>query len=465
MNKEIYLMISKNPSLLRFNNLDLDFIFNFILMGKYDKKVKNYLDKNKVELADAFIANNKLTYEKLSNRLTEMFKKENLEKMIKDNHKELDASCSPYNTKVDIYKQLIKDMIIIESMLVRNNFYLENSDLVHLIIQSSNSDFLIKLMIEEKTFNKTFIRVLDNDRINVPSILKKFKMEDSFFKFLIEENHCIINPETRMDLIKRKEFFNCFDVLPKFLEEYLKEDRYCFLQLISQQFQKGMSTQKSEQDIIDRLFRDYSLLYTKLCQLQTSGDKKDLEYFYSKLSFFHLSREHQLKCQVPQEIVYRAYDEIKSIRTLHFELDIKDLSRYFINRLDTNLRLITCMHESLIKRKYARIRASILNGSPIGKQGLKYFLVKNKQKIDVELAEYVLNKYPKLFNSLKLSFPVNFKPNTIKGMNIKELKNKKTLTEEEYEFAKNNISVILKMNFDKINNEQLIELAQNYFKN
>ena len=39
------------------------------------------------------------------------------------------------------------------------------------------------------------------------------------------------------------------------------------------------------------------------------------------------------------------------------------------------------------------------------------------------------------------------------------------LTEEEYEFAKNNIHVILKMNFDKINNEQLIELAQNYFKN
>ena len=455
MNKEIYLMISKNPSLLRFNNLDLDFIFNFILMGKYDKKVKNYLDKNKVELADAFIANNKLTYEKLSNRLTEMFKKENLEKMIKENHEELNSYCSPHNAKVEIYKQLIKDMIIIESMLVRNNFYLENSDLVRLIIQSSNSDFLIKLMIEEKTFNKTFIAVLDNNHINASSILKKFKMEDSFFKFLIEKNHSIINPETQMDSVKRKEFFNCFDVLPKFLEEYLKEDRY----------QKAMSTQKSEQDIIDRLFRDYSLLYTKLCQLQTSGDKKDLEYFYSKLSFFHLSREHQLKCQVPQEIVYRAYDEIKSIRTLHLELGIKDLSRYFINRLDTNLRLITCMHESLIKREYVRIRASILNGSPIGKQGLKYFLVKNKQKIDVELAEYVLNKYPKLFNSLKLSFPVNFKPNTIKGMNIKELKNKKTLTEEEYEFAKNNISVILKMNFDKINNEQLIELAQNYFKN
>ena len=454
MNKEIYLMISKNPSLLRFNNLDLDFIFNFILMGKYDKKVKNYLDKNKVELADAFIANNKLTYEKLSNRLTEMFKKENLEKMIKENHKELNSYCSPHNAKVEIYKQLIKDMIIIESMLVRNNFYLENSDLVRLIIQSSNSDFLIKLMIEEKTFNKTFIAVLDNNHINASSILKKFKMEDSFFKFLIEKNHSIINPETQMDSVKRKEFFNCFDVLPKFLEEYLKEDRY----------QKAMSTQKSEQDIIDRLFRDYSLLYTKLCQLQTSGDKKDLEYFYSKLSFFHLSREHQLKHQVPQEIVYRAYDEIKSIRTLNLELGIKDLSRYFLNRLDTNLRLITCMHESLIKRKYTRIRASILNGSPIGKQGLKYFLVKNKQKIDVELAEYVLNKYPKLFNSLKLSFPVNFKPNTIKGINIKELKNKKTLTEEEYEFAKNNISIILKMNFDKINNEQLIELAQNYFK-
>ena len=455
MNKEIYLMISKNPSLLRFNNLDLDFIFNFILMGKYDKKVKNYLDKNKVELADAFIANNKLTYEKLSNRLTEMFKKENLEKMIKENHKELNSYCSPHNAKVEIYKQLIKDMIIIESMLVRNNFYLENSDLVRLIIQSSNSDFLIKLMIEEKTFNKTFIAVLDNNHINASSILKKFKMEDSFFKFLIEKNHSIINPETQMDSVKRKEFFNCFDVLPKFLEEYLKEDRY----------QKAMSTQKSEQDIIDRLFRDYSLLYTKLCQLQTSGDKKDLEYFYSKLSFFHLSREHQLKHQVPQEIVYRAYDEIKSIRTLNLELGIKDLSRYFLNRLDTNLRLITCMHESLIKRKYTRIRASILNGSPIGKQGLKYFLVKNKQKIDVELAEYVLNKYPKLFNSLKLSFPVNFKPNTIKGINIKELKNKKTLTEEEYEFAKNNIHVILKMNFDKINNEQLIELVQNYFKN
>ncbi len=455
MNKEIYLMISKNPSLLRFNNLDLDFIFNFILMGKYDKKVKNYLDKNKVELADAFIANNKLTYEKLSNRLTEMFKKENLEKMIKENHKELNTYCSSHNTKVEVYKQLIKDMIIIESMLIRNDFYLENLDLVHLIVQSSNSDFLIKLMIEEKTFNKTFIAVLNNNHINVPSILKKFKMEDSFFKFLIEKNHYIINPKTQMDSIKRKEFFNCFDALPKFLEEYLKEDRY----------QQAMSTQKSEQDIIDRLFRDYSLLYTKLCQLQTSGDKKDLEYFYSKLSFFHLSREHQLKHQVPQEIVYRAYDEIKSIRTLNLELGIKDLSRYFLNRLDTNLRLITCMHESLIKRKYTRIRASILNGSPIGKQGLKYFLVKNKQKIDVELAEYVLNKYPKLFNSLKLSFPVNFKPNTIKGMNIKELKNKKTLTEEEYEFAKNNIHVILKMNFDKINNEQLIELAQNYFKN
>ena len=132
MNKEIYLMISKNPSLLRFNNLDLDFIFNFILMGKYDKKVKNYLDKNKVELADAFIANNKLTYEKLSNRLTEMFKKENLEKIIKENHEELNSYCSPHNAKVEIYKQLIKDMIIIESMLVRNNFYLENSDLVRL---------------------------------------------------------------------------------------------------------------------------------------------------------------------------------------------------------------------------------------------------------------------------------------------------------------------------------------------
>ena len=76
---------------------------------------KNYLDKNKVELADAFIANNKLTYEKLSNRLTEMLKKENLVEMIKENHAFIiilpPKSRGPYFSNNGIFTEGINSVI------------------------------------------------------------------------------------------------------------------------------------------------------------------------------------------------------------------------------------------------------------------------------------------------------------------------------------------------------------------
>ena len=126
--------------------------------------------------------------------------------------------------------------------------------------------------------------------------------------------------------------------------------------------------------------------------------------------------------------------------------------------------MIVFVNENIVIKNYKQIRDSILKGVPVGKQGLKFFALKNKNKLDKEFLEYILNIYPKFYNSLNIKEEVEFKKNIINFISLKDVIYKKDLTEFEMNLIKKHLKKVLKINYTKKLNKEVSNLIKTYLK-
>ena len=130
---------------------------------------------------------------------------------------------------------------------------------------------------------------------------------------------------------------------------------------------------------------------------------------------------------------------------------------------DKDLRILTFVEKDFLRKNYKKIKENILNGVPIGKQALKYFLIKNKDKLDKEIVRFALNKYPRLYNSLNLKFKVNFKSNIRSFISLKDLIYLKKLSSVELEYIKTNIHKVLNIKNLIDLNPEVSKLIKEYY--
>ena len=140
-----------------------------------------------------------------------------------------------------------------------------------------------------------------------------------------------------------------------------------------------------------------------------------------------------------------------------------DLEKYCEYNFNKDLRILTFVEKDFLRKNYKKIKENILNGVPIGKQALKYFLLKNKDKLDREIISFALNKYPKLYNSLNLKIKVNFKSNIRSFISLKDLIYKKNLSLVEVEYIKTNIHKVLNIKNLIDLNPEVSKLIKEYY--
>lgn len=147
---------------------------------------------------------------------------------------------------------------------------------------------------------------------------------------------------------------------------------------------------------------------------------------------------------------------------LFYMIDSKyfDLSRIPLNEITEEYETIREIVVYILKNDINRL----------GTQSLKYFLVKNKTKLDKELLYLVLDKHPKMVDSLKIKDVelLDFVKSKInyEQIKIKNLFFKQELSDEEKEIINKNSILLFKIkNFDKINDYSLSVLNDLINKN
>jgi hypothetical protein len=214
-------------------------------------------------------------------------------------------------------------------------------------------------------------------------------------------------------------------------EEYIKDMPSLILKLKKEH--------SNEELLKDLLNKPWNIRQELLCANEEFKD----------LILKNLKPEH-LRCNligvIPEDILFKLTKDmgLEELNKLNLSKELK--RKIFLNNINSNLILISEMEENIIKRKYSIIRKSILSGSKIGKQGLKYFLIKNKAKLDKELLESVLEKYPKFYNSLKIRIDLDFNKKTfVKKLTLSDCIYKREISIEEEVFIRTNIEKLLKV--------------------
>lgn len=120
----------------------------------------------------------------------------------------------------------------------------------------------------------------------------------------------------------------------------------------------------------------------------------------------------------------------------------------FNKNKEIDCRLISHLQISEIQKNYNEYKNLILSGSKIGKAGLKYFLIKNKEKLTSDIIMFSLKKYPTFAKSLKIN--MNEYKDILQNKKEYEYDLKKLimvdesiLTEKEKKFIESKVDVIV----------------------
>lgn len=315
-------------------------------------------------------------------------------------------------------KEIKKSELFYKEPLIFKPYLLDLSKIEVFILYQANTlfDLLNKIVKEEEYFIAKHIIKLMNEK-------QVFK----YLEHLINSKSNIIFKNSEIN----KDFLEKFDVLPDFLESYIKDIPSLLLKL-----KKEHSNETRLKDLLNKPWN--------IKQELLLADEEFKNLILENLNPKHL-RSNFIEI-LPKNILFKLTKNMNLEELNNLNLGKELRRKIFLNNIKDNLILISEMEEKIIKNKYKIIRKSILNGSPIGKQGLKYFLIKNNSKLDKELLEFVLKKFPRFYNSLKIKIDLNLDKKPFeKKLELSDCIYKKEISQEEEIFIKNNIESLLRM--------------------
>ena len=300
------------------------------------------------------------------------------------------------------------------------------------------------------TSKKLFI-VLDNLIMDMDFgfLLRKLneKMQNEYIDHLIETKSPIIFPKTNGDIINQYKRLYLFTSLPEKMEQYIKKTNDKLLSKIKKEY--------SIELVVDCLLSNPYSITKAIVNGNLKEEEKDL--LFKKIETKHLRKEF-IKF-IPEEKRFELLNKLSSeeLKKILWNEELK--KDFFIKNIDKNLYLLSEMEIAVITKYYREIRNSILNGTKTGKQGLKYCLIKNKSRLDKRLLEFVLKKYPRFYNSLKVKEQLDFNTEPFKKeKKLKDIIYKETITKEELKFVKENIKALMKISDLKKLNKEVEEL-------
>lgn len=369
---------------------------------------------------------------------------------------------------------------------------MENKNLIELIINNKEIAKLIdslscsnfnELLNESNFFDKKDFKKFNKKHPNLEQfeqyILNNFNSVHNLnhLSYIYNENNDFFNDEVSTYKILIK--YGCVQVIK---DKNLLIDHYFTNEEIIK-YQLDFYNIRTSNNYFEVLLNNFNLdgtIYTlkNILELSNENISKYIKNVFSKadrdtgLDEFISTNYHKVKENFVDDI-FEVMLENKSLISIN---TIRILSQNQINVLKEKFPdhlyyffpyeyySLTTLPKYKIINEYDSIRECVMNClkndiKRVGKQGLKYFLIKNKQKLDKEFLLLVLNKYPQFYDSLK----VNYDEDIINLLNSKSNKNKKNLKEVFFKndkylslndrlFIQKNINILLSLkSLDYIN--------------
>lgn len=437
MNKELIKKIIKNPNIIKHIDINLNIVKDLISYSYGKENAINFLENNKLKLI-----------ENLNKNLNEFEIDNDLGNFLK----ELKLNISNAEIKI-FFSYFVKNNEKLIRVLINNNYFIKNHDFFKQLYFEKDNEIFIKTMKEN---NKLFECFLYESfylyLLNNKELLK------GFLKYLISIKHFLIFPETKEEFIKSFRFLDKIKPIPDFLLEYINKN---------EELKERLFKKYNKKELIEKLLTDYKEKKDLEIFFNSNNfNEEEINYFYSKIKVNTLLYRKGMYEFLENEIKFDILNkELKDKLYLIFTLvkKHKDLEKYCEYNFDKDLRILTFVEKDFLRKNYKKIKENILNGVPIGKQALKYFLIKNKDKLDKEIVRFALNKYPRLYNSLNLKIKVNFKSNIRSFISLKDLIYLKKLSSVELEYIKTNIHKVLNIKNLIDLNPEVSKLIKEYY--
>ena len=437
MNKELIKKIIKNPNIIKHIDINLNIVKDLISYSYGKENAINFLENNKLKLI-----------ENLNKNLNEFEIDNDLGNLLK----ELKLNMSNVEIKM-FFSYFVKNNEKIIRFLIDNNYFIKNHNFFKQLYFEKDNKIFIKVMKENnKLFEYFLYESFYLHLLNNKELLK------GFLNYLIDIKHFLIFPKTKEEFIKSFRFLDKIKPMPDFVLEYVNQNK---------ELKEKLFKEQSKIDLIDKLLTNYQEK-KDLEKFFSSNNfnEEEINYFYSKIKVNTLLYRKGMYEFLENEIKFDILNkELKDKLYLIFTLVKKhnDLEKYCEYNFNKDLRILTFVEKDFLRKNYKKIKENILNGVPIGKQALKYFLIKNKDKLDREIISFALNKYPRLYNSLNLKIKVNFKSNIRSFISLKDLIYLKKLSSVELEYIKTNIHKVLNIKNLIDLNPEVSKLIKEYY--
>lgn len=437
MKKEFIKKIIKNPNITEHIDINLNIVKDLISYSYGKENAITFLENNKLKLI-----------ENLNKNLNEFEIDNDLGNFLK----ELKLNISNVEIKM-FFSYFVKNNEKLIRFLIDNNYFIKNHGFFKQLYFEKDNKIFIKVMKENnKLFEYFLYESFYLHLLNNKELLK------GFLNYLIDIKHFLIFPKTKEEFIKSFRFLDKIKPMPDFVLEYINQNK---------ELKEKLFKEQTKTESIDKLLSDYKEKKDLEIFFNSNNlNEKDVNYFYSKIKVNTLLYRKGMYEFLENEIKFDILNkELKDKLYLIFTLVKKhnDLEKYCEYNFNKDLRILTFVEKDFLRKNYKKIKENILNGVPIGKQALKYFLLKNKDKLDRKIISFALNKYPRLYNSLNLKFKVNFKSNIRSFISLKDLIYKKNLSLVEVEYIKTNIHKVLNIKNLIDLNPEVSKLIKEYY--
>ena len=449
MNKELIKKIIKNPSIIKHIDINLNIIKDLISYSYGKENAITFLENNKLKLI-----------ENLNKNLNEFEIDNDLGNFLK----ELKLNISYAEIKM-FFSYFVKNNEKLIRFLIDNNYFIKNHGFFKQLYFEKDNKIFIKVMKENnKLFEYFLYESFYLHLLNNKELLK------GFLNYLIDIKHFLIFPKTKEEFIKSFRFLDKIKPMPDFVLEYINQNK---------ELKEKLFKEQSKIDLIDKILSDYKEKKDLENFFNSNNlNEEEINYFYSKIKINTLLYRKGMYEFLENEIKFNILNKELKDKLYFISILLKkhnDLEKYCeynftdihsTNRIglhDKDLRILTFVEKDFLRKNYKKIKENILNGVPIGKQALKYFLLKNKDKLDRKIISFALNKYPRLYNSLNLKIKVNFKSNIRSFISLKDLIYKKNLSLVEVEYIKTNIHKVLNIKNLTDLNPEVSKLIKEYY--
>ena len=437
MNKELIKKIIKNPSIIKHIDINLNIVKDLINYSYGKENAITFLENNKLKLI-----------ENLNKNLNEFEIDNDLGNFLK----ELKLNISYAEIKM-FFSYFVKNNEKLIRFLIDNNYFIKNHGFFKQLYFEKDNKIFIKIMKENnKLFEYFLYESFYLHLLNNKELLK------GFLKYLIDIKHFLIFPKTKEEFIKSFRFLDKIKPMPDFVLEYINQNK---------ELKEKLFKEQTKTESIDKLLSDYKEKKDLENFFNSNNlNEEEINYFYSKIKVNTLLYRKGMYEFLQNEIKFNILNKELKDKLYFISILLKkhnDLEKYCEYNFDKDLRILTFVEKDFLRKNYKKIKENILNGVPIGKQALKYFLLKNKDKLDREIISFALNKYPKLHNSLNLKIKVNFKSNIRSFISLKDLIYKKNLSLVEVEYIKTNIHKVLNIKNLIDLNPEVSKLIKEYY--